>query len=101
MSELVAAPYSKPEFLLNKVTGLELIALDRRDECCGFGGTFCVAEEAVSAKMGKDRVKDHIDHGAEYIVGADMSCLMHLEGILRRQKSTVQVKHIAEILNSH
>ena len=50
--------------------------------------------------MGKDRVKDHLQHGAEFITGADMSCLMHMEGILRRQKSKVQVKHIAEILNS-
>ncbi len=82
------------------VKGLELIELSRKDECCGFGGTFCVAEEAVSAKMGKDRVQDHVVHGAEYITGADMSCLMHMEGILKRQKSNVRVKHIAEILNS-
>lgn len=101
MSELMAPPFSKPEHLLKMVQGVELVALDRKDECCGFGGTFCVAEEAVSVKMGKDRVADHIKHGAEYITAADMSCLMHLEGILRRQKSTVQVKHIAEILNSH
>ncbi|WP_153798547.1 (Fe-S)-binding protein [Foetidibacter luteolus] len=99
MSELVAAPFSKPGKLLGMVSGLELIELDRRDECCGFGGTFCVAEEAVSAKMGKDRVKDHVQHGAEFITGADMSCLMHLEGILKRQNSKVRVKHIAEILN--
>jgi L-lactate dehydrogenase complex protein LldE len=59
-----------------------------------------VFEEAVSAKMGKDRVRDHVEHGAEVITGADMSCLMHLEGILKRQKSPVQVKHIAEILNT-
>jgi L-lactate dehydrogenase complex protein LldE len=100
MSELVAAPYSKPEQLLNMVEGIELITLNRKDECCGFGGTFCVFEEAVSAKMGKDRVQDHMRHGAEYITAADMSCLMHLEGILKRQKSKVQVKHIAEILNA-
>ncbi|KAA8486662.1 L-lactate dehydrogenase complex protein LldE [Arcticibacter tournemirensis] len=100
MSELVAPPFSKPEQLLNMVEGIELIPLSRVDECCGFGGTFCVAEEAVSAKMGKDRVADHISHGAEYITGADLSCLMHMEGILRRQKSNVKVMHIAEILNS-
>jgi len=100
MSELVAKPFSKPNKLLSMVKGLELIELDRVDECCGFGGTFCVAEEAISAKMGKDRVKDHVVHGAEFITGADMSCLMHLEGILKRQSSKVKVKHIAEILNS-
>jgi L-lactate dehydrogenase complex protein LldE len=82
------------------VEGLELITLDRNDECCGFGGTFCVAEEAVSVKMGKDRIADHINHNADYITGNDMSCLMHLEGILRRQDSKTKVIHIAEILNA-
>lgn len=99
MSELVAPSFSKPLHLLNMVKGIEIIELDRHDECCGFGGTFCVAEEAVSVKMGKDRVSDHLKHGAEYITGADMSCLMHMEGILKRSKSSVKVLHIAEILN--
>ena len=101
MSELNAEPYSKPGSLLAMVKDVELIQLDRIDECCGFGGTFCVAEEAVSGKMGKDRVADHVRHEAEYITGADMSCLMHMEGILKRQNSNTKVIHIAEILNSY
>jgi L-lactate dehydrogenase complex protein LldE len=100
MSELNAAPFSKPQQLLNMVKGLEQVTLDRPDECCGFGGVFCVAEEAVSAKMGKDRVTDHEKNGAEYITSSDLSCLMHLEGILHRKKSKVRIIHIAEILNS-
>lgn len=100
MSELVAHDFSKPAKLLSMVDGLELISLDRSDECCGFGGSFCVTEEAVSVKMGKDRIADHLQHGADYITGGDMSCLMHLEGILRRQKNKTQVIHIAEILNA-
>ncbi|MCU0356330.1 MAG: (Fe-S)-binding protein [Cyclobacteriaceae bacterium] len=100
MSELVAPKYSKPEQLLKLVDGLELIQLDRQDECCGFGGTFSVFEEAVSVKMGQDRMADHLKNGAEYITGADMSCLMHLEGLLKRDNSSMNVIHIAEILNS-
>lgn len=100
MSEIVASPFSKLEYLLKLVADIKLIQLTRNDECCGFGGAFCVMEEAVSVKMGKDRVEDHIRNEAEYITSADMSCLMHLEGILKRQGSKVQVKHIAEILNS-
>jgi L-lactate dehydrogenase complex protein LldE len=100
MTELVAPAFSKPGSLLNMVKDLELVELDRKDECCGFGGTFCVVEEAVSAKMGKDRVADHLRNGAEFITGADMSCLMHMEGILKRKGSKVKVLHIAEILNS-
>ena len=73
MSERVLPSFSKPETLLRLVDGLELIQLARKDECCGFGGTFCVFEEAVSVKMGKDRVRDHETHGAEVITGADVS----------------------------
>ena len=99
MTELVAPPFSKPAQLLNMVKGLELVPLNRADDCCGFGGTFCVVEEAVSSKMGKDRVDDHIEHGAQYITSADLSCLMHMEGILRRLGSDVKIIHVAEILN--
>lgn len=99
MSELNAPYFSKSEQLLNLVEGLELVSLDRPDDCCGFGGTFCVSEEAVSSKMGKDRVADHERNEAEVITSSDLSCLMHLEGILNRKKSKVKVMHIAEILN--
>jgi L-lactate dehydrogenase complex protein LldE len=100
MSELNAPYFSKPEQLLKGIKGLELVSLSRKDECCGFGGTFCVTEEAISVKMGQDRIKDHEDHNVDYITGFDMSCLMHLEGILRRQRSPIKTIHIAEILNS-
>lgn len=100
MSELVEPFFSKPLQLLNMVKGIQLMDLERPDECCGFGGTFCVSEEAVSAKMGKDRADDHIKNGAEYITSSDISCLMHMEGILKRQGSSVKVLHIAEILNA-
>lgn len=100
MSELVAPSFSKPEKLLGMVAGLQLSKPVRIDECCGFGGTFCVFEETVSVKMGKDRIKEHAANGVEYITGADTSCLMHLEGILKRNGNKVKAIHIAEILNS-
>ena len=100
LSELMEAPFSKPEKLLNMVRGLQLIKPSRPDECCGFGGTFCVFEEAVSVKMGKDRIKEHETNKVEYITGTDTSCLMHLEGILRRNRSRIAVRHIVEILNA-
>ncbi|PXX23997.1 (Fe-S)-binding protein [Arenibacter sp. ARW7G5Y1] len=99
-SELVSEPHSIAESLLLKVQGLELVSLNRKDECCGFGGTFAITEEAISIKMGKDRLTDHIKNGVEIITATDMSCLMHLEGISKRNNLPIEVKHIAEILNS-
>jgi L-lactate dehydrogenase complex protein LldE len=99
-SELVEPAFSSIEDLLNEVKGTELIALTRKDECCGFGGTFAVTEEAISVKMGKDKIQDHLDNGAEVITATDTSCLMHLEGLVTRNKQPLQILHIAEILNS-
>lgn len=98
MSELRTENFSKPVQLLHMVKGLTLVELDRADECCGFGGTFCVTEEAVSVKMGKDRVNDHLLHQVDYITSVDSSCLMHLEGIIQRQKLPIKTIHIAQIL---
>jgi len=87
--------------LLRSLDGLELVELEHSDECCGFGGTFAVTEEAVSCRMGEDRLADHERAGAEVLTSADMSCLMHLDG-LRRRRATESwnpiVMHVAEIL---
>ncbi|MHB1105532.1 MAG: (Fe-S)-binding protein [Lutibacter sp.] len=99
-SERMDAYYSTEEELLKEVKGIELMSLTRKDECCGFGGTFSVFEEAISVKMGKDRIQDHLDNGVEVITGADHSCLMHLDGLLNRNNQPLRVMHIAEILNS-
>lgn len=98
-SERVLAQHSKLHTLLQMAEGIELVELSRPDECCGFGGTFSVNEPAISVKMGKSRIADHESKGVEVIAAGDMSCLMHLEGIIRRQKKKIKVKHIAEILN--
>jgi L-lactate dehydrogenase complex protein LldE len=91
--------FSKGKQLLEQLDGLEWVELTREDECCGFGGTFAVTEEALSVQMGKDRLEDHLGHGVEVLTGGDMSCIMHLEGIARRDKKPLKFKHIAEILN--
>lgn len=97
-SEMMVETFNKPRQLLEGLDGIELVELKRADECCGFGGTFAVNEEAVSCSMGKDRVHDHQQAGAEVMTAADMSCLMHLGGIVRRDKAPLEVLHIAEIL---
>ncbi|MCI0528977.1 MAG: (Fe-S)-binding protein, partial [Nitrospira sp.] len=79
--------------------GIILVELSRPDECCGFGGTFAVSEDAVSCMMGKDCIADHEKAGAEVLTGVDMSCLMHLDGLIRRAGKPIRVMHVAEILN--
>jgi L-lactate dehydrogenase complex protein LldE len=97
-TELVGPTFNKPRQLLASLEGVELTELSRPDECCGFGGLFAVSEEAVSCMMGLDRIADHERAGTEVLTSTDMSCLMHLEGLIRRQQKPIRVMHIAEIL---
>lgn len=93
-------PPSGIQHLLTQVADIEIVPLDRTDECCGFGGTFAVSEASVSVKMGADRLADHLRNGVEVVTASDMSCLMHLEGIIRRRNYPLRVAHYAEILNT-
>ncbi|PLZ04356.1 Fe-S oxidoreductase [Burkholderia sp. WAC0059] len=99
VSEIAGESFSKPRALLQTVKGIEFVQPARVDECCGFGGTFAVTEEAVSVRMGQDKVLDHLGAGAEYIVSGDMSCLMHQQGCAERMNAGMRFIHIAQILN--
>ncbi len=97
-SENMTPREDKVRSVLNLVRDIEYCELARRDECCGFGGTFAVNEADVSASMGRDRIADHVSSGSEVMVSADMSCLMHLQGIIRRENNPIKVMHVAQVL---
>jgi L-lactate dehydrogenase complex protein LldE len=98
-SEIAGAAFSKPLALLSKVKGVRIVKPRRPDECCGFGGTFSVTEEPVSARMGRDKVNDHRAAGAEYIVTPDPSCMMHQQGCAQRLGLDLKFIHLAQVLN--
>jgi L-lactate dehydrogenase complex protein LldE len=88
----------RPTRLLRAVRGLRLVDLPHADECCGFGGTFAVKNADTSVAMGSDKARHVQDTGAEVVVAGDNSCLMHIGGLLSRQRSGVKVMHLAEVL---
>ena len=98
MDDGVPKDGGKVAHLLRQVDGIEIVDLSRPDECCGFGGTFSVTEEAVSVMMGRDRIADHQRNGSAVIVAGDMSCLMHMEGLIRREGHPQKVMHLAQVL---
>ncbi len=88
----------RPAQLLRAVRGLQLTALPRYDECCGFGGTFAVKNAAVSTAMAADKVAAIVETGAEVCTAADNSCLMQIGGLLARVDPGKRCVHLAEIL---
>ncbi|MFM7867620.1 MAG: hypothetical protein ACKPHU_25690, partial [Planctomycetaceae bacterium] len=45
-----------------------------------------------------DRINDHLQAGTEVLTAGDMSCLMHLDGIIRRRALPIRVLHYAQIM---
>jgi L-lactate dehydrogenase complex protein LldE len=88
----------EPLRLLRRVRGLELVPLERSDECCGFGGSFSVRYPAVSGAMVGDKAAFVEKTGADAVVSTDAGCLMNIAGRLRRQGSRVRALHLAQVL---
>jgi L-lactate dehydrogenase complex protein LldE len=87
-----------PRRLLRGVRGLELVEMARSEECCGFGGTFAAKFAVISTTMGATKAENAEASGAEYLTSTDPSCLLHIEGILRRRRSPLRTIHLASIL---
>ena len=87
-----------PRTLLKGVRGLELVEIAHGEECCGFGGTFSVKMHDISSAMGRNKAEFIEATGASYVTAVDSSCLMQIEGVLRRRNSNVKTIHLASIL---
>lgn len=88
----------QPLELLNQVEDLEITAFNEQEECCGFGGSFSVKNPEISGSILSKKIKNVQKSGAGCLTGCDMGCLMHIEGGLHRAKSTIKVRHIAQLL---
>lgn len=91
---------SEPRRLLEKVKGLQLVELQENETCCGFGGTFAVKFEGISVAMGEQKVQHIINTKADYLISTDLSCLMHIGGVIDKKQLPVKSLHLADVLAS-
>jgi L-lactate dehydrogenase complex protein LldE len=91
---------NEPRILLSKVAGLELVELQDNETCCGFGGTFAVKFEDISAAMGEQKAQHVLNTASTYLISTDLSCLMHINGIIKRKNYPVNSLHLADVLAS-
>jgi len=77
-----------------------LVEMPYSEDCCGFGGTFAIKFNMISGAMGDTKAGNAEQSGAEFLTSTDPSCLMHIDGILRRRNSNVRTIHLTQILAS-
>ncbi len=90
----------EPRELLAGVKGLELLELEDAETCCGFGGSFAVKFDEISYAMAEQKIQHAIKTGASHIISTDLSCLMHLQGIIDKKGLDMKTMHLADILTS-
>ncbi len=88
----------QPRRLLAAVAGAELVEVESAASCCGFGGTFSVKYPELSVAMLDAKLQAVERAGVDAVVSGDVSCLMQIDGRLRRTGSGVRVAHLAEVL---
>jgi L-lactate dehydrogenase complex protein LldE len=88
----------QPRKLIRQVEGIDFREMENSTRCCGFGGTFAVKFAEVSTAMGEEKIRCIEGSGARYVIGNDVSCLMHLDGLLKRKDIAVKTMHLAELL---
>lgn len=85
--------------LLKGIKDLEYIPLPHAEACCGFGGTFAVKLPEISEAMVDEKVHNILSTKADVLVGTDLSCLMNIDGRLKKQGAKIRVMHIAQLLD--
>jgi len=89
---------NEPRKLLSMIGGVELIEMKDSTECCGFGGSFSVKYPELSIEMGKRKLQNALDTGAEYLVSTEASCLFHLESIIKKENLNIKTATIADLM---
>ncbi|CCG09146.1 (Fe-S)-binding protein [Pararhodospirillum photometricum] len=89
---------AQPRRLLGQVKGLTLRELATPEECCGFGGSFCLKFPELSARLTSEKLDAAEATGAETLLGGDLGCLLSLAGRARREGRTLRVRHVVEVL---
>lgn len=90
----------EPRQLLTQVGGLEVVPMRDQETCCGFGGTFAVKFEGISAAMAEQKVQNAMAVKADYIISTDSSCLLQMQAYIDKHQLPVKTKHIADVLTS-
>jgi L-lactate dehydrogenase complex protein LldE len=88
----------QPRTLLNSVAGLSLTELRGTEECCGFGGTFCIKYPDISNAITVKKTASIEATGAGTVLAGDLGCLLNIAGKLKRAGSRVESRHVAEVL---
>lgn len=91
----------QPRQLLKHMVNIDITEMDKTEECCGFGGTFCAKMPAISEKLVTDKLDEALKTGASTLLAGDLGCLLNIAGRASRTNKTLEIRHIVEVLSGN
>lgn len=84
--------------ILGWIEGLQWQTVPESYACCGFGGLFAVKQPRLSQALGQAYLEAAAATGATALVSNDLSCLLHLQGLLAGRGRSWPIWHLVELL---
>jgi glycolate oxidase iron-sulfur subunit len=84
--------------LLAAIPGVELVALEESDWCCGSAGTYNLTEPAMAARLLERKLANVARSGATIVAAANPGCILQMRAGLLGRGSAVRVEHPIDLL---
>lgn len=90
---------SQPRALLQRVPGLELVALPESDWCCGAAGTYNMTQPEMSRTLAERKLVNIDATGAKVVVASNAGCLLQMQAHAASTGRDLEFVHPIHILD--
>jgi glycolate oxidase iron-sulfur subunit len=87
-----------PRKLLEMIPGLEVVALQEGELCCGAAGSYNVTQPAMAHDLGARKAQNILATGAQAVFAGNVGCLLQIGRHLREQRPDIWVAHPIDAL---
>jgi glycolate oxidase iron-sulfur subunit len=89
----------QPRQLLRQIPGVQLREPIDAALCCGSAGVYNMLQPEVADELGKQKVQNLLNTGADLIASANPGCTLQITKHLRQQDKEISVIHPIELLD--
>jgi glycolate oxidase iron-sulfur subunit len=89
----------QPRQLLRKIPGIKLKEPLDAALCCGSAGVYNLLQPEIAEGLGKQKVTNLLNTGAELIASSNPGCSLQIKKHLEMQGKTVKIMHPMELLD--
>jgi glycolate oxidase iron-sulfur subunit len=90
---------AQPRRLLQRVPGLELLAVPNSDRCCGSAGIYNLVRPDMSDELLEKKLDELLSVHPERIATGNPGCILQIRHGLARRGLSIPVQHPVEILH--